>query len=99
MILKKASLLATVGSALAVGALMFAGPAAAQSGGSHLGGEAGGGMHAVLPFGPVGDSASKAGAELPLAPVGESGSKVGMELPIAPIGTAGSGRVQMTSLG
>lgn len=81
MILKKASLLATVGSALAVGALMFAGPAAAQSGGSHVGGEAGGGMHAVLPFGPVGDSASKAGAELPLAPSGSRGRRSVWSLP------------------
>jgi len=93
MILKNASLVATVCGALAVGALMFAGPAAAHSGGSHVGDQAGGGMHAVLPFGPVGDSASKFGAELPFAPVGQLGSKIGLELPIAPVGTAGSGRV------
>lgn len=91
--------MATVGGALAAGALMFAGPAAAHTGGPHVGDQAGGGMHAVLPFGPAGDSASKVGGELPLAPVGESGSKIGLELPIAPIGTAGSGRVQMTPLG
>lgn len=96
MILRNASLMATVGGALAVGALMFAGPAAAHAGGSHVGAQAGGGIHAALP---VGESASKVSAELPFAPVGQVGSKVGMELPIAPIGTAGSGRVPMTALG
>jgi hypothetical protein len=71
MILKNASLMATVGGGLAVGALMFAGPAAAHAGGSHVGAQAGGGMRAVLPSGQVG---SKIGMELPLAPIGTAGS-------------------------
>lgn len=82
MILKNASLMATVGGALAVGALMFAGPAAAHTGGSHLGDQAGG-IHSELPIAPIGNSASKVGEELPIAPIGTAGSG---RVPMTPLG-------------
>ena len=66
---KNASLVAVVGSALAAGSLMFAGPAAAHTGG-HVGTQAGGGMHAELP---IAESGSRIGMELPIAPIGTAG--------------------------
>ena len=102
-----------VGSALTVGSLIFASPAAAHPG------HAGGGEPSAHFDG--GSQAIRA-AELPIAPVGTAGpGRVPMtpsspadpgsypsvahpptvgtaELPIAPVGTAGPGRVPMTSV-
>jgi hypothetical protein len=77
---------ALVGTGLVAGSLMFAGPAAARSGGGHgdAGPGEGGHVTSVSAFHP--GTADSIRTELPIAPVGET----------APSGTAGSGRVPMT---